>query len=188
MRALIVKVLRKIHDMFELFAYEMFEIDRILALDNCLFFGFCGDIGAGQRAFLAIFVKKTEYLAKLLVRFRIAEAAERIAVPENAVIICRYDKGDRDFGIILEKLFVFTFIIKFIALMLTESIDAFFLVKRFEYLTDSVTFGAFDFDGRELAATVGFSHDQASVLVVEADIACRERNGGRQLRCSYRDC
>ena len=55
--------------------------------------------------------------------------------------------------------------------MLSEAVDAFFLVKRFEYTAYGVAFGAFDFDWGEFTPAVGFGNDQAAVFVIEFDIA-----------------
>ena len=53
-------------------------------------------------------------------------------VPKNAVTAGGNDERHRYFGVVLEKLFVFAFVVEFVALMLSESVDALVVIKRTE--------------------------------------------------------
>ncbi len=75
MAAGVVEILREIDHMFELLAYEMLEVDGVLALHYLRCVGPLGGVGACQRAFFAILVINLEYLAELAVGLGVAEAA-----------------------------------------------------------------------------------------------------------------
>ncbi len=187
MAARVVEILREIDHMLELLAYEMLEVDGVLALHYLRSVGPLGSVGACQRAFLAILVINLEHLAELAVGLGVAEAAQRIAVPEDAVVVGRHHEGHRHLGIILEKFFVASLVVEFVALMLTESVDALLVAQRFEYLAHGVAFGVLDLYGRKFASAVGFRHYQPAILVVKFDVARGEADGGPHFGGDDRD-
>ena len=122
-------------------------------------------ISTGDGTFLAFLIIKLEHFAQLLVVIRITKTSQRIAIPQEAIALVGHDEWHGYLGIVLEKFLVLTFIIEFIRLMLTQSIES-LIRRRFEYLTHGVLLLAFHFyRGKRLASPLVFRQDDIALQV-----------------------
>ena len=76
---------------------------------------------------LAILVVKLESTVELQVIFRISKAAIAVAVPQNAIAIGGKHERNAHLRVILEEVFVLALHIKFLSLMLSQTIKCFLL-------------------------------------------------------------
>ena len=175
----------QVDHMGEIATLQMLEINRVLTLYER--FATVGRyICAGQRTLLAVLVIQLEYSAELLVILRIAPATKRVAVPKNTVVIGRHDKWHRYFGIVLKELFVFTFIIEFIGLMLSEAVYALLIVDRLEELLHCIGFLALNLDRSKAASSLILGKNKLAVLIIKQHLTVGKRHGGRNARRAYR--
>ena len=172
--------------MGEVAADQMLEIDGVFALHECRLVVAGWHVGACQGAFLPFLVEELEDSSDLSVAFGVAPAAEGVAVPEDAVVVGRDYEGHRHFGVVLVEFLVLSLVVEFVALVLSQAVDAFVFGKRLEGLPYGVAFRAFHFNRGELPSPFGFGEDQLALLVVELHVAACEGDSGLDGGCHHR--
>src|SRR5690554_5351568 len=94
-------------------------------------------IGGSQTAFLPLCIVKLK-LIHLSVGPRIAVTRKGVIVPQHPIVTSRNDKGDRHLGVVLKELLVTAFVIHFVGLMLTQTVNGLLIVGRRPHLAQFV--------------------------------------------------
>ena len=102
-----------------------FEIDGVLSTYDLL--AILIHIGSRKMSCLTILVVKLESTVELQVIFRISKAAIAVAVPQNAIAIGGKHERNAHLRVILEEVFVLALHIKFLSLMLSQTIKCLLL-------------------------------------------------------------
>ena len=139
-----------------------------------------------QCSFLTIFIVKLKNFSQLRVIIWITKTAQRITVEQNTIILIRNDKRNRNLCIILEKLFVLSFIIELFRLMLSQSIKS-LILRRLKHLTDRISFCTLYFDRSEcLSSTFIFLKNHFAILIRKPDFTGRTQDKSLDFFC--RNC
>ena len=136
-------------------------------------------IARGQAALVAVCIVKRQLFRHRLVFRRIAEAGDRVIVPQHAVISGRHDHRHGDVHVVLGKDDVLAVVVHLTVLVLAQSVEA-FVGAAVELLADAVEILAVHFDRREFPAVIAIEHDLAA-RIEEFHLAAGERNLGRCL-------
>ncbi len=99
-------------------------IELALFAHNCLGRIVLFRINSCETALSSISAIKSE-LIEVGIIAHISKFGQRIIIPYDAIIFIGNDKWYRYFGIVLEKRFVFSFVIEIISLVLSQTIESF---------------------------------------------------------------
>ena len=141
---------RQIHHTCHLRSHQMFEIKlRFKAHKSPTV---CRHVGACEASFPSLLIIHLEHVRKLAVVVRIAETHHGIAVHQDAISFIGQDERHRHFSIVLKQFFILSFIVEFVRLMLTETVEG-LILRRFEHLSERPSARSVHLDRIECLAT-----------------------------------
>jgi len=141
--------------------FRLAALDAGLAID---------DVAGGQRAGLALGIEHLQRGLQRLQPARVAQAGDRVVVPEQTVIAAGDDERHRHVDVALEQLDVAALLVHPALLMLPEPVDR-LIAGRLEALAHAVVRLALHGERAEAAATGALGQQRLALRVTEAHVS-----------------